>query len=65
MDDDFSTDEPSRDGLIDDDPALDYILYETIQKKDKQNNNTRGNSCLGVILLFLLPASIVSYFLFV
>lgn len=62
MDDDFSTDESSQEGLLDDDPALDYILYETIQKKDKQSNN---NGCFGMIILFILPAAGLSYFLFV
>ncbi len=44
MEDDF-------DGLLDDDPALDYILYEDMEKKGGQ----KGGGCLGVVAILILP----------
>jgi len=39
-------------GLLDDDPALDYILYEDMTQDHKDQNKS---GCLGLVLLFLLP----------
>ncbi len=47
MDDDFN----EYDGLMDDDPALDYILYEDMEQKGGQ----KGNGCLGVVAILILP----------
>lgn len=42
------------DGLLDDDPALDYILYEEMTKEEENQRPPKG--CLGVfIFLLLLP----------
>lgn len=46
------TDEPN--GLLDDDPALDCILYEEMQKKEGGERGRCG--CLGLLILPLLPA---------
>ena len=50
MSDDF---EDNR-GLIDDDPALDYILYEEMNKDDGRPSGKGG--CLGLMLILFLPA---------
>jgi hypothetical protein len=56
MDEDFFDDINESGGLIDDDPALDYILYEEMKNEEaKQPQNAKG--CLGVFVLFLLPVS--------
>ena len=49
MDDDFYEDK----GLLDDDPALDYILYDEMEKEKKKPKNNGG--CLGVFVMLLLP----------
>ena len=49
MEDDFE----EMGNLMDDDPALDYILYENMTQED--NKKQSGNGCLGMILLLLLP----------
>ena len=35
--------------IVDDDPALDCILYEEMTKEDKNRQN--GGGCLGVVIL--------------
>ncbi len=47
MEDDFD----DYDGLMDDDPALDYILYEDMERKGEQ----KGGGCLGVVAILILP----------
>ena len=47
-------------GLLDDDPALDYILYEDMTK---DNKSQKGNGCLGVVILLLLPITTAFGFL--
>ena len=42
------------DGLIDDDPALDFILYEEMTQNDRRQKEGRGG-CFGVLLLIVLP----------
>ncbi len=49
MADDFH----ENDGLLDDDPALDYILYKEMKKENRKNKSNKG--CLGVVLILLLP----------
>ena len=42
-------------GLLDDDPALDYILYKGITKEDN-NFQGRGNGgCLSFVLFMHVP----------
>ena len=48
-------------GLLDDDPALDYILYEEMEKEKKGPQNNGG--CLGVFVLLLLPFSTVAFWI--
>jgi hypothetical protein len=55
MDDDFG----DQDNIMDDDPALDYILYEDM----KNNTPQKGGGCLGVIVIFLLPFSTMALLL--
>ncbi len=50
MEDDFQ----DLDNLMDDDPALDYILYE-----DMEHGNKGGNGCLGIIVLLILPLAAI------
>ena len=57
MDDDFYEDK----GLLDDDPALDYVLYEEMNKEEKTSQKNGG--CLGVFVLLLLPFSTVAYWI--
>ena len=40
-------------GLIDNDPALDYILYEEMNKDNGQPNGKAG--CLGLLLIITVP----------
>jgi hypothetical protein len=40
-------------GLIDDDPALDCILFEEMRKEDKGGSGKGG--CLGMLLILVLP----------
>jgi len=47
MEDDFD----DYDGLMDDDPALDYILYEDMEQKGGQ----KGSGCLGGLVILILP----------
>lgn len=49
------SDEPH--GLLDDDPALDYILYEEMQKDERGGGNRpKGGGCLGLLFLMTVPA---------
>ena len=57
MSDDFFED----DGLLDDDPALDFILYEEMEKDQKEPKGNGG--CLGVLVLFLLPCASTVFWL--
>ncbi len=49
MEDDFE----EMDNLMDDDPALDYILYEDM-KRD-QSKRKEGKGCLANVVILLLP----------
>ena len=49
MEDDFE----EMGNLMDDDPALDYILYEDMTQG--KNKKQTGTGCLGVVVLLLLP----------
>ncbi len=50
MDDDFNDDR----NLLDEDPALDYILYEEMEKDAKPRGKS---SCFGIVLFVLIPLS--------
>ena len=53
MSDDFFDDQP---GLIDEDPALDYIIYDKMQKEDRGQVDKNGG-CLSVVALVILPVA--------
>lgn len=59
MSDDFE----EHEGLIDDDPALDYILYKEMEKEDKPFQGSGNSGCLSLVLFMLIPA--VSIYLLV
>ena len=40
-------------GLIDDDPALDFIIYKEMEKEDKQPQQNGG--CFTLVLFLLMP----------
>lgn len=42
-------------GLLDDDPALDYILYKEMVKEDKQPPRQGKGGCLSLMLMMLVP----------
>ena len=49
-----SSDDPQNNhGLIDNNPALDYILYEEMNKDDERPSGKGG--CLGFMLILFLP----------
>jgi hypothetical protein len=49
-------------GLLDDDPALDFILYEEMVKDEQQRRGKNLGGCLSLILLMVVPLGGV-YFL--
>lgn len=49
----MSDDSDETKGLLDDDPALDFILYQEMVKEHTQPANKSG--CLGFVLICLLP----------
>ncbi len=53
MEDDFD----EYDELLDDDPAVDYILYEDMERKGEQN----GSGCFGVMAILILPLAVGCY----
>jgi len=58
MSDDFD----ENDGLLDEDPTLDFILYQEMEKENKQPGSKSG--CLGGVLLFIIfPIGNFLYFL--
>ena len=57
------SDEPH--GLLDNDPALDYILYEEMRKDERGGGNKpKGGGCMGLLLLVVLPVGPVMFGLF-
>ena len=45
-------------GLLDDDPALDFILYEEMRKDENKGPPPKGNGgCLSLIVLAVLPTA--------
>ena len=57
MNDDFD----EHNGLLDDDPALDFVLYQEMEKENRQPGSKSG--CLAGVLLFILPIGNFLYFL--
>lgn len=54
-------DDDGRGLIVDDDPALDFILYKEMTKNDQKQNGGRGG-CFGVVVLFLLPVAGMMFF---
>ena len=54
-------DDDGRGLIVDDDPALDYILYEEMTKNDQKQKGDQGG-CLGVVVLLLLPVAGMMFF---
>ena len=48
-------DDDGRGLIVDDDPALDYILYEEMSKNDRKKGDRSG--CFGLVVLLFLPVS--------
>lgn len=46
-------DDEEYNGLFDDDPALDCILFEEMRKENAQKKGRGG--CLGILVIFLIP----------
>lgn len=48
------------DNIFDDDDALDFILYEELEKQGQERKGGKGG-CLGIFVLLLLPAASVMF----
>ena len=46
------------DNIFDDDEALDYIMYEEVEK-NVENNSNEKSGCLGVLALTVCPVTYV------
>lgn len=50
------------DNIFDDDDALDYIIYEEMNKQSQGNQNKPGKAgCLGAVAVVILPATVIGY----
>ena len=61
MEDDFE----EMENLMDDDPALDYILYDEMSREDgngEDHNKAGGSGCFGILVLLLIPAAVFLLF---
>lgn len=47
--------DPDRDNLFADDPALDCMIFEHLRKQERKSRG--GCGCLGLLLLVALPAA--------
>lgn len=47
------------DNIFDDDDALDYIIYEEVEKE--VNDAEGGSGCLGVILILAVPVLLADW----
>jgi len=54
-------DDDGRGLIVDDDPALDFILYEEMTKNDRKQKGGRGG-CFGIVVLLLLPVASMMLF---
>jgi hypothetical protein len=57
----MTTDSEENNGLLDDDPALDFVLYREMERENKRPGSKSG--CLAGVLLFILPIGNLLYFL--
>ncbi len=49
------------DNIFDDDDALDYILYEEVEKEVNTNDPKSRGGCFGVLLVLIIPAIFSSW----
>jgi hypothetical protein len=54
-------DEENSDNIFDDDPALDFIIYEELEKQNQGQKSGNGG-CLGGVVLMLLPVACAVFF---
>ncbi len=47
-----------HDNIFDDDDALDFIIYEELEKQGQERKGGKGG-CLGIVVLLLLPMASV------
>ncbi len=52
----MATDKDDFDGLLDDDPALDGLLFEEMRRDDQRD----GGGCVSLLLLLLVPAGFLA-----
>ena len=55
-------DDDGRGLIVDDDPALDYILYKEMTKNDQKQKGGRGE-CLGIAVLLIIPVTSMMFFI--
>ena len=55
-------DDDDRGLIVDDDPALDYILYKEMTKNDQKQKGGRGG-CLGIAVLLIIPVTSMMFFI--
>ncbi len=49
-------DDGYEDGLLDEDPALDYIIYEDMTSDERAGK--QGQGCLGFVAIVVLPIAL-------
>ncbi len=47
-----------HDNILADDDALDFIIYEELEKQDRERKEGKGG-CLSMVVLLMLPAASV------
>ncbi len=47
-----------HDNIFDEDDALDFIIYEELEKQGREQKGGKGG-CFGIVVLLLLPAASV------
>lgn len=50
------------DNIFDDDDALDYVMFEELEKNSTQKKPEKSG-CFGVILILAIPCVVFSYIL--
>lgn len=49
-----------HDNIFADDDALDFIIYEELEKHDRERKGGKSG-CFGIVVLLLLPAASVMF----
>lgn len=50
-----------HDNIFADDDALDFIIYEELEKQGRERKGGGKGGCFGIIMLLLLPVASVMY----